>query len=71
MDPGRAVGRDGGIAGVDLGGPEHLRVARGPVNGGQQRPGLLACLLEQGCQGGEAGSGLAFPGGDAGQDRDL
>ena len=59
MDPGRAMGREGSIAGVDLGDPEHLPVARGPVNGVQERPGLRACLLEQGFQGGKVRSGLA------------
>jgi len=68
---GRAMGREGGIIGLDLGGPEHLLVVRGPVNGVQERPGLLACLLEQRCQCGKVLPGLALLKGDAGQDRDL
>ena len=68
---GRAMGREGGIVGVDLGGPEHLWVVRGPVNGVQERPGLLPCLLEQRFQGGKLRSGLALLDGNAGQDRDL
>jgi hypothetical protein len=68
MHLGRAVGREGGIVSVDLGGPEHLRAVRGPVDGIQERPGLLTCLLEQRFQCGKVLPGLA---GNAGQDRDL
>jgi len=71
MDVSRAMGREGGIVGIDLGGPEHLWVVRGPVNGVQERPGLLPCLLEQRFQGGKLRSGLALLDGNAGQDRDL
>lgn len=71
MDLGRAMGREGGIVGVDLGGSGHLRVVRGPAGGVQERPGLIPCLLGQRFQGGKVRSGLALSDGDAGQDRDL
>jgi hypothetical protein len=37
MDLGRAMGREGGLVGVDLGGQNPLQVIRGTVNGVQER----------------------------------
>src|SRR6266568_844813 len=43
----RAVGCEGSVIGVDLGGPEHVRIVFGAVDGIQQSARLFLCLFEQ------------------------
>jgi hypothetical protein len=44
---GRAVAGEGGLVGVDLGGPEDVRVVRGPVDGIEDGARLPLRPLEQ------------------------
>jgi len=71
MNVARAMGCEGGLVGVDLGSPEHMRIVLGPVKGVKERAGLFTCLFGQGRERGEVLFGLAFLDSDAGDDRDL
>jgi hypothetical protein len=65
------VGCEGSVGGVDLGGPEHVRIVFGPVEGVEKSARLLLCLVEQGLERGDVLAGPAFLDGDAGDDRDV
>jgi len=44
----RAVGCEGIVVSVNLGGPEHVRIAFGAVDGIEESARLLLCLFKQG-----------------------
>jgi hypothetical protein len=48
-----AVGCEGSIVGIDLGGPEYVRIVLGAVEGVKESAGLLLCLFEQGLERGD------------------
>src|SRR5580700_458011 len=71
MHVARAVGCEGSVVSVDLGGPEHVRIVFGAVEGVKEGAGLLLCLFEQGLERGDVLAGPALLDSDAGNDRDV
>src|SRR5947207_8469141 len=66
----RAMGLKCGGVGIDLGGPEHVRIVLGAVDGIKESAGLLPCFFEQGRERGDVFAGPTLLDGDAGDDRD-
>jgi hypothetical protein len=71
MHRARAVGCECAVVGIDLGGPEHVRIVFGAVDGIQQSARLVLCLLEQRREACDVLAGLTRLDGDAGDDRDV
>jgi hypothetical protein len=67
----RPVGCEGIVVGVHLGGPEHMRIVFGVVEGLEKSARLLLCLFEQGCERGDVLFGPALLDSDTGDDRDM
>jgi len=65
----RAVGCEGIAVGVDLGGPEHVRIVYRAVDGIEERARLLLRLSDQARECGDIFVGLTFFDSDASDDR--
>jgi len=65
------VSCEGSVVGVNLGGPEHVRIVFRAVDGVQESARLLFCLFKQGRERGDILIGLALLDGDTGDDRDV
>jgi hypothetical protein len=71
MHVAHAMGCEGSVVGVYLGGPEKVRVVLGTVDGVQESARLLLCLFEQRRERRQVLIGLTFLDNDAGDDRDV
>jgi hypothetical protein len=67
----RAVGCEGSVVSVNLGGPEHVRIVFGAIDSIEESARLLHCLFEQGHERGDVLVSPAFLDSDAGDDRDV
>ena len=56
----RAVGCEGIIVGVNLGGPEHVRIVFGALDGIEESARLLLCLFKQWRERSDALVGLTY-----------
>src|SRR5215472_17005850 len=67
----RAMGCEGIMVGVYLGGPEKVRLVLGTVDGVQESARLLLCLFEHGRERRQVLVSLTFFDSDAGDDRGV